>query len=326
MPVGLHLPPSVVNRSPGSLALTATTHRIGVVYTAPSAGEIDLVAFSVLQVLTPQDLRVRIETVDENGYPTGTLVAVGAEGTLPLASVVVGGHEVAIGTPPTVTRGDRFAVVFDAPAAAPSINLMSSVEQLGMPITTRFTTSWSKETSAHLNNAIRLDGQWQYFVGMQMYRTNTGTAVSNSYGSASTPDERGNVFTLAADVVVEGLWVDGNHGSLGVPELAIYNEADAVLASKIFTLADGLASNTIQRYYFNSPVALAAETVYRMTQRPTTTGTVIIRAMPAPNSAMRALCCSPLIDAYRTTRTDAGAWTDDDTILERIGLIVSEIG
>lgn len=318
---GVYYPEPIAVNTFSSMAITATTHRAGALMQVPVTGTLSEIGVRTVTVTAAEPLRVRVETVAGTGDPSGTLLATDSEGAIasPAANTW---YDVALTTPVAVTRGQRIAIVVDAPTGTPNLNIarLTTAVAQGYPFTDLFTTSWLKTASAPVV-ALKINGSWA--------STPATWPVSNvaslSYGTSSTPDERGNRFLVPFACTVEGLWV-GISNSAAPYDVVLYDMADNVLASQSFPANADQGGTTLPRMMMlDQEVTFAAGDEGRITFKPTTTTVQILRSITVPT-----LAHWPAVNGrdtfYRTTRTDAGAWTDDTTSREDIGFILSALG
>lgn len=303
-----------------TMALTATTHRAAAAFQAPTSGSLSQVGFRTGSVTTAADLRVRVETIASDGNPSGTLVAAGAEQTVASASVTANTWiDVTLGTAPTVSTGDLLYLVIDAPSGTPNLNISrtSGGVSYALPFTNLFTTLWARSESSRPVMAVMIGGSWRTVP--QTFPV--ATISTTSFNSGSTPDERGNKFTMPVDAQVDGAWVALNTTGGGACDIVLYDSSSTVLASQSIP-ASFPTLNAPHLVMFDSAVSLAKNDVCRIVLKPTSVTNVALPHRTFPDATRAALMGG---DFHRTTRVDGGAWTDTTTARENIGLMISQV-
>jgi len=149
------------------------------------------------------------------------------------------------------------------------------------------------------------------------------TLNTQTFNSGSTPDERGIVFVLPMAMRVVGAWLRGDLDQ--VCDLVLYDSSDAVLAS--YTNDPDIRGTTTGQclsYLFATSVTLTAGATYRLVLKPTTGSSVVLYDADVESSA-RLQAMATGVNWYGTSRTNAGAWTDTDTTVAFLGLIVDGV-
>lgn len=310
----------------GSNLIDANGEKAAAVFQAPKAGTIDRVCFRTALVTTGDTVDVRLETVGADGNPSGTLV-----GTNTNASQVINAtddnvwFEVTLTAGAVVTAGQLIAIVVALPASG-AVGVMNIARYRapngpGLPFTTLFTGTWSKLSGYRPIAAVRYnDGSYPSIVGVLPLSAYT----ANAYNSGSSPDERGNKITLPVACKVIGAWFVSSASAVGDYSIKLYNVSDTLLTSATldgdaqFPVAGGVGY-----VYFDAEVTLAASDVVRLTKLPTTVTNTDLFSITAGTNAAAALPGGTAV--VRTTRTDAGAWTDTSGQQHLIGLIVSAL-
>lgn len=310
-----------INMATGTI-IDAAGEKCAFVFQVPKSGTQDRVGFHVRLVTTAQTLRVGLETVDAaTGAPTGTQYGGSAVGTqaAPVAGTF---YEVTLATPATAVAGDIIAVVIQFDATVGNVQIghidgLAGGNRAGVPYINAFTTVWTKHLSGTPVMSVRYnDASYEFigalpFAGRQDVFFNTG----------STPDEIGNYFTLPAPVRVTGvrvLVVAANN-----MDIVLY-EGSTVLRT-ISVDSDVTAGSMEYDLRFSTPVTLSAGTVYRIVFKPTTASNINMRELIVLSAGMMNMVPGGT-DWYKTSRTDAGAWTEDT--LRRVwgtGLLIDQI-
>lgn len=308
----------------GSQIIDAAGEEHAVIFRVPKTGNLSHLLFRVGSVTSAQTLRVGLETVDATtGFPTGTAygsMVVGTQAS-PSANTL---YEVALGTAASATDGDVVAMVveFDSTVGNLQLSMFSGIRDMnqGLPYAALYTGTWAKQSDLNMTPIIGVkydDGSYHFVGGMVGQ-----TASSATFNNTSTPDERGNVFTLDAPVRVCGLW--GAISPTANCDLVLYNSSDTVLAT-VSIDADQVAGTTMRLVHgFFDPVSLAIGT-YRVVVKPTTASDVNISYISV-NSNGQFGCNAAGEKVVLTTRTDAGAWTNTSTEqVSHLGMIIDQI-
>ena len=157
------------------------------------------------------------------------------------------------------------------------------------------------------------------------------TLITAAYSSASTPDERGVKFTLPAGMgdtfKLAGVSFFSGLQSAGVVDVVLYDtDGTTVLQSASFD-TDAFASTNPRWNYFPFDEAtlstLSFGSAYRVVLKPTT-GSHTLHANTLDSAADAEAYPLGSAAAY-TTRTDAGAWTDDAATRVQVGLVLADI-
>jgi hypothetical protein len=203
-----------------------------------------------------------------------------------------------------------------------SMNLGTGFSMGGAYLTTYNGTSWSKQTGNGLVIALRYDdGTYDEIRGFNAWPA--VSVNSSTFNSGTTPDEKALRFQLPAPMRVIGIAYRGT--LTGDADVVLYDSGGSTLATVTADkdLRNGSAAiwNTV---YFSSAVELAASTTYRAALKPTSGTNVMVQDLSAGTNAR--LGTLPTGTAcYLSTRTDAGAWTDTNTDLPLIALIVNGV-
>lgn len=305
--------------------IDATGEKAGLVFRVPRTGTIDRVGFTTRAVTTSQTLRVGLETTDTTNYlPTGTQYGGSAVGTQasPAADTF---YEVTLATAATATKGDIVAIVVQFDSTVGSL-VIGQIDNEGggnntaFPYLVNFVTSWAKIAAGIGMHSIRYsDGVYEPIGAC----VPTSPRIDTAFNSGSTPDEIGNRFTVPAPMRTTGLFSAVGHGTVAL-DYVLY-EGTTALAT--VSVPSGLSANAsgYETFFWPTAVSLSASTVYRLVAKPTTTTNINVREAVVLNNAMLGMIPGGT-DWYKTSRTDAGAWTDDT--LRRIwalGLLIDQI-
>lgn len=293
--------------------IDASGEMYGMTFYAPKTGTIDRIGFRTNTVTTGATVDVRLETVNDVGQPSGSLVSAGANASQVIADANDNVFfEVTLGTPASVTRNQRLAIVI-VWAASGNMQLASmggGNNTWTLNGTALFTASWALSGNSIGVGSIRYDDTTYPSVSgifpcssITLTNTNTGT----------TPDERATKFVAPIDCrmigaqTIVGSWADGEDF-----DVILYDSGGSTLASTSVT--GGLAS--VPRHgLFSSAVDLAAGSTYRLSILPTTANsfTVAQYTWAVSGAAKGNAAGATVWSVDSSTRTNAGSWSDDTT-------------
>lgn len=301
-----------------SYLLDAAGEKKAFIIAIPKSGTVSKIGFKTGTVTTSQTLRVSLQTVDAaTGNPTGTLYGGSTAGTQasPASNTY---YTVSFGTGATAVKGNIVAVVieFDSTIGNLNIDTVATIYANSFPYCNHYTTSWTKNTNIPLVALEYSDGSYADCGG---YPTSAVTYLS--WNSGSTPDERALRFSLPFPSRLKGVWFRGSVA--GNMDIVLY-QGTTVLISQSIDKDQTNQSGRYNKFYFNTTYNLAANTVYRLSLKPTTVTNISV--FTEFSFASQAILDS--IDGgqqfYYSYRTDAGAWTDDTTKRYFMGLILDQ--
>jgi len=229
-------------------------------------------------------------------------------------------------TPATAVEGDEIAAYIGPTATAPNASNYITVSDghigqngptAGGPTDTviEYSTMWGVRVAGSV--AIRYsDG---FVVGLPITSFTIGPQIDVN----TTPDEVGAKFSLPFNVTINGITAKNEFPSAAVFTVILYDENDTILRTFSIT-SDYYISSHKQFSVLWEPISLSANSVYRLAFLPTTSTDLKITAFQYSDSALKYTLPGGEYFSY-TYRTDGGAWTDDDTILPYVGLLVTDI-
>lgn len=307
-----------------STLLDASGEKHAAIFRVKRAGTIDRIGFRTRAVTTAQTLRLGLETVDmTTGFPTGTQFGGSAVGTQASPATDTF-YEVTLGTGATVAVDDLVAIVVQFDATAGNLNicnydLISGSDYSGIPYTAEYvgTPAWAKKTSSPAHSVRYSDGVYAAdgFAPFQVPTLLT-------YNSGSTPDEVGNYFTLPVPMRCVGAKIMTDWD--GPTDVVLYaSDGTTVLRSASLDPDTRKVTGGGDAYVYWAPLELTAGTGYRITFKPTSTTNINVRQLPVMTAGMLNHLPGGTL-WHRTSRTDAGAWTEDTT--KRISMTTLIIG
>lgn len=281
------------------------------VFRVRRTGTIDRVGFCVRGVTTAQTLRAGLETTDTTNFlATGTQYGGSTPGTqtAPVADTF---YEVPLTVPATATKGDIIALVvqFDSTAGNLVIGQIDNEgggSQTSFPYVARFLSSaWAKVPSGVGMHSVRYSDGTYDPIGMCVP---TAPRIDTFFNSGSATTEIGNRFTVPGPTSVSGIFSGVNHLSAAV-DYVLY-EGSSVLSTISVPAGLSAAGSGYEEFDFDSSIPLSPNVVYRVTAKPTTTNNVNVREAVLLNAAMMDMLPGGS-DWHKTSRTGAGAFTDD---------------
>ncbi len=305
------------------LTLDGTTTKTGYVAIFPHSGIINKVLIRTRTVTTPQTLKVSLQGVDANGKPDGTILGVGnsAYGTQasPAQATV---YLVTLTSPLTVVRGVKVAVVVEWNSTAGNITMSQGDGEAcnNFYCLTYAAAAWTITATA---NAPIVG--FEYTDGYHGFTTFPFAAITGTvFSNTSSPDEIGVYIVNPVTIVACGCYVYVNKGAACTVKL--YDAANNLLFSQALVTGNRWnAALAFDYIYFPTDILLLKNTAYRLTLVPTSGSNVTLLEYTMPSAA--ALDSMSLGSAfYRTSRTDAGAWTNNAGLRPTIGLFVKGFG
>lgn len=330
MPTGTGSPPSVA----GQLRILNTVPKAAFTFIVPKSGTLDQVEFFLLTVGTAQAIKVSFQDIDPaTGNPDGAIdqfrvVATGSVTVGWMAPGLMTSDGTNTGVKRTVSVGDLLCVVFEFDSTAGDVKFSttsrtnaSALMADGMAYTsTNNGSAWTKSGDV-LCMALKYDDGSYAYVGPLVWPVTSLT--TRTYNSGSTPDERGLYFSLPVGVSVSGAWVLG--AWTGDATITLYDtDGTTVIASAPQDKDNDLGSTAPIPFWFTAPVTLTASGNYRLTVLPTSATNLSIYELNVNASALMAGMAGGTA-MIGTSRTDAGAWTQDGTVRPLMGLTIGGI-
>jgi len=290
---------------------------------------------------TPGTCRVGIQSVNTSGDPSGTWLGYTEYTANSTNFPNFSGINLSITANGTasVTRGQLYAIVMYAQSgtwdASNNLQFVTLFSGTGQYVTAFPTMKSVISGAANNNNGAQSHPNIYCESATATYGNPQGTPGNQtSYNSGGTPDEIGVKFSL------ESSWTTnfnilGIQGILGVTNsaatatLKLYNSVDTLLQSKSFTATELYAGNAgaLQRTLMFDTTTLASLTpgsTYRITIEATHASlgfSTVLQVSFPNNTVVRSFVGAGTY--MRTERTNAGAWTDTDTIVPAWKLIIS---
>lgn len=298
-------------------AISASTHIVGYVMQIPRSGTLNGVRFRTATVTTGDTVRVSFQNVSAStGDPDGSIdqyrnvTILSTDDNAVFDSGLITSDGTDLGIKRTVTRGELLCVCFDFPSYT-SGNLQIANVQLqdqSQSYQSYFNgTSWTKSTTFGPNLLLN-------------YQTDGLVATPGSFlcsafdaatfNSSSTPDERANKIIPTVGLRVVGVIVRGDFD--GECDIVLYDSDGSTVLASVSIDPDVRLSTAVNSYTlrFNTDVTLTANSAYYLSIKPTTTTNVGWRGVTFFSSTDKNAIAG-FSNICRSTRTDAGSWTDD---------------
>ena len=285
--------------------LNDSNNKIGQVFSLPQSGTITHVGFrQVLYTGSPPDYQVSVETVAANRYPSGSPYG-GSVATSFTPVNVEGWYWIALSTPATAVVSDLVAIVLGptgvAPTASHYISVVGSwVGTPSLPTFLTFSTAWSR-IGDYGAMALKYSDGTVVGTPLNYYQ------VIPSFDINKTPDEAGALFTVPFDCTVVAITMSQSVTIHNLTwNMKLYDASDNVLFIRYVPSGEALW-DTMSMYV--PPTALLADTTYRLTAVPDTTGDIHPGGILFYDEVDKAQFPNGQNFTW-TQRTDGGAWTD----------------
>lgn len=297
------------------------------VFVLPKSGTITKIGFYVAEVVgSPPNYKVGLTTISSGSSAAPEQTAYGGSSIDDYTPSTTGWKWITLNTPATAIAGELACVHVFPGTSIPNTSNYISISNLEIfyyvtPWYRRFTTGWLWGGGA-IPMAI------QYDDGTIAGLATTDTAVEE-ISSETSPDEVGDVFTLPVDLKVIGaaFWTSYQR-SLEAIELNLYDEDDNVLGSCSIANCNTIGGGwfVVTLYFNEGEIQLYSDAVYRITIKATSAVAGVYDGWKFNSATDRQSITYPESSRwYKTERTDGGAWTDDDTSIMHMGLMVSDI-
>lgn len=304
--------PSIQNST-----LDATGEYIASVLNPPKNGTITKIHIRMGTVTTPGDLDVRLETVDATtGMPTGTLAGTNTNIVIAI-SAATAWYTATLTAGLVVTSQDRLAIV--CRWVSGSYIVMSFRQNIASGFPYRVLNTGTPTKASTTENLIT---GIEYNDGTFSYSPNVPQAilVSSTMNTGTTPDEIGNLFTVPVGMRVCGFY--GYTSFAQDLDVVLYQGSTALVTYTLERDEMVTTNVTVERLF--TPVTLAANTSYRLVWKATSGSSTTIYSWQAPTAAAREGQPGAL-DWQKTSRADAGSWSETNTDYVILSLLVDGI-
>lgn len=300
-----------------SLLIDASGEKVAAILPMPKTGNLRKIGFRTGTVTSAQTLKVSMQSLDTNGVPDGTPIQSGTQAA-PASDTW---YKITLGADYAATKGDFKAVVIEFDTTVGNLNILAGSQEFDVfnVYTALYTGAWAKQ-GRHVMVYLEYDDGTVYFVPS----TFPAVASIQIYNSGSTPDEYALRFQLPFAAQISGIVATIRMVGGGDLDLVLYSGTTALQTVSV----DGDITQTVVEgrcmFLFATPQDIAANTVYRAAVKPSNANGTRLALLTAPSNAALA-GMEGGIECYLSTRTDAGAWTDNTAVRPSIGLILSGV-
>lgn len=317
--------------SEATVTFDAAGDGVALVFTAQKTTMVDAISFYVSSVTTAGtagDIVATVEALGTTGNPGGTPVSSSNSPTATISTT--GSKEIAgIAGSATLTVGAQYALVLTA-GSGWDRNLAIRITwgsggQLGYPyFCSKTTGSWAKGSQTVFGLFMGAkDASGDPIVLTSA--VGPATIANQSFSNSTNPDERGNRFMLAVPATCVGIAYSNaagsTPGSTDAFGIGLYSSPTGTPSLLATANPDGDAqmTNLAHVAFFDAPVDLAANTVYCVTIKATSTDTLNVARFGYDSASDAAVIMGA--DFYAVTRdggsgvptTGGSAFTEDDT-------------
>lgn len=304
-----------------SLSMSATAHKVALVFRAPKTGTLDSFEFRISAVANVPDngLRLSFQSLDASADPDGVIdqfrnITSGITvdtWMIPPGPITSDGTDT--GVKRTVVVGELLACVVDFVSFVASDSVTLTTLNLGVtyvkndgliPYTDHFSTAWSKSPAIMCVALKYSDGYYPISESVAPILT---LNQRNVFDTGSTPDERALRFQVPFECEMDGVFL--RYDQDGVCDIILYDAADSVLSTSSIVAAARESSTAGNIFIPIAPIILDANTTYRIAIKPTTVTDVTAFDYTVNSNALLAAMYGG-IEWYSSTRVDGGSWTD----------------
>lgn len=326
--------PTITNLSYASLTMSASGRKVAFVVQCPKDGTLDKFEFLTGTVSNNPDngIRLSFEDLDSgSGLPDETADQYrDITGTISSDTWQVPGLMTSDGT-----DGGMKRTVSAGQMIACAINFVNFVAGDSLTVQTLTSSSYAIGGGHYVANGVSAayyikstaqlpllalkydDGTYAKF----HYPIGPWVTISNtSFNSSSTPDEYAMRFQMPIQCQAIGVWIRNDIDA--DVDVVLYDNTD--VAQRTVSLDEDFQpfKSPYVRLYSFDPYTIAANTTHRISLKPTTASNVTLGRVTIPSNAYLAALPSGT-EWYESTRTNAGAWTDTDTSLSFMGLVLN---
>lgn len=323
------------------LLIDAATEKLAFVFRASKSGDISKIGFRTGTVTNGDDLDVRLETVSlVNGDPTGTLVNVAGSGSLKTVTIADGDDatwiEVTLEETATVVAGTLYAIVFEWTSWVDGSMYFARASSIGIGVgsghvySDLFTGTWAKTNRTSTLSVCFYAGYDDGSFPLLPSVFAAGTAGEYSFNSGSTPDEIGIHVTFPAPTQLPGVGLSLEFD--GAADIVLY-DTDGTTPLETWSLDPDARPVTTEMHFYlacTTPRVLIKASAYRVAVKPTSGSSVTLPYLDnaqlkegaGDTDIWEAMGLSTIIQ--KTSRTDAGGWTQDATEIPAIQLLLDQ--
>lgn len=304
--------------------MSAATDIVALICPIPQTGNITGIKFATATVTTGCTIIGTIEQVT-GSKPNGTLYHANATGTVVVANTDDNVSKTITYTSFAATQGDLVGIKLAVSSGTPSsLGIRTSLTQMGtsafpaLYVNSATTDAWGTNVP---NILITYDTGDVVPMEVSFFTANTNLAVSSS----TTPDEVGILFTAPYSCRTNGfVWREINPASAVACDMVLYDSSSNVVVSYSMSAEALKATGLASSYWglWGTTANLLKGRQYRLVLKPTTTTSW---TMIPQNSAGVVIGSDGDTNPVYTSRTNAGAWTNDSGAVLPMALLIDKI-
>jgi hypothetical protein len=248
--------PEPLGTTPSNVAVNNTTGIFGNIVSIPLTGNVTHIGYRHGGNAAATN-NIRIETLDSNGDPSGTLYDPDAYSNG--NTVATGWNEFALNDVVAVTSGDNVAVTMQNTSAG---NMQYQRQITGINTNFPYTTvwdgaNWTRNTAAPVIGFKYDDGLYHYIPGIYP----VSSIVSQSFNSGSVLKERGVKFNFPFNCEIEGAWYPSGNFT-GELEIRLY-QGSTLIYSRVVPPNNSVLNSTATRLIpFETMQSITRDTNY----------------------------------------------------------------
>lgn len=316
-----------------SSRLDADGEKAANIFNITTAGTVIGVRFMTGTVTSGDTVKVSMQGVGADGNPDGTILATAtgnkAYGTVVISTGASGWHTVSFVESVTVTQGQAVSIVVefnsyvsgDFYLSGSSFGFYSSHYHVYSSFYS--SSAWAKSSAYLYSLSLEYTGS---VFNLVVPHFGCGTTSVN-LSTSTTPDEVGNYFQIPYPCRAIGayVWMEMDYDIT----LSLLNASNTTLANCSLLAKQRVGGSTSMQYgFFDSDpaasVTLAKETWYRIIATPSS-GSANVYRVNYVNVAAQMGGFELGTNCYMTSRTNGGAWTNEDTKRTIIGIIIDQL-
>lgn len=320
------IPPLVGRYVYGTMGMTAAGHKAAFIFQVPKTGNIAKVGIRVGTVTSAQTLKISLQGVDASGFPDGTIMSSGNAYGTQASPATDTFYLVTLTSAAAVTLSNHIAVVVEWSGTAGNLQITGiqfGATTIHSGYGVLYTASWAKQLQIPCCALEYDDGS--YGGGTTYPASAMGSTIFNS---GSTPDERGLYFQVPFPCRAVGAGGYFQHnGASNTYQMVLYDSDGSTVLATASPTAIAVATNDYGHHFwlFSATTNLSKDTWYRLVIKPTSVnGATIVDWTLPTGSGANIMDSLPLGQkCYKTSRTDAGAWTQDSAIRPQLCILLN---
>ena len=306
------------------LQLNDSNDKFAFIPTLTKTGTLRNVHFRTGTVTTGGTLKVSFQNLDATELPDGvidqfrTVVVNSVDDGVWFRTGIMSSDGTDGGVKRAVTQGDRLAIVIEFDSGAGIINIVT-IDQASERAEfghVRFNESgtWAFQLMMAVMALEYDDGSFAYLHDALPWQTFGSNTVQNT----SDPDEYALRFQVPFGMSIHGF--KGKFGGKNVT-VRLMQDDDTVLGTVEFDVA-GTTATSSRQAFFPSDITIVKNTNYRLAWRPNGADSNIIYTYTLDSAGLRDIMALGT-KLEGSTRKDAGAWTNSQTVLPMFALLAN---